>query len=94
MLSMRGLYAYSLLKQASAMTEQEERLLRALADMCVQYLSDHSTQKPGSEPPLDHMCMSAGERAVELLFQYGLVDSTMRHAQWTEKGIALLDERS
>ena len=46
------------------MTEDEKRLLVALAWMCEQYLKDGNC--------LDHMCMSAGERAVELLVQYFL----------------------
>ena len=63
--------------------EAERRLLVALAWMCEQYLSD------GSE--LDHMCMSAGEGAVELLIQYGLVEPRGRGGTWTKAGQAILD---
>ena len=65
------------------MTEAEKRLLVALARMCKQYLED------GGE--LDHMCMSAGEDAVELLVQYGLVAPCRRGGTWTEAGTALLN---
>ena len=65
------------------MIDGEERLLQALAEMCAQYLSEGDG--------LDHMCMNAGERAVELLFKYGLVDSMERGARWTEAGRALLE---
>jgi hypothetical protein len=64
------------------MIDEEQHLLRALAGMCAQYLSEGDG--------LDHMCMNAGERAVELLFKYGLVDSMERGAGWTEAGRALL----
>jgi hypothetical protein len=65
------------------MTEDEKRLLVALAWMCEQYLKDGNC--------LDHMCMSAGERAVELLVQYGLVRPGPRGGTWTEAGEALLN---
>jgi len=66
------------------MTDEENRLLVALAWMCEQYLGDHAGG-------LDHMCMGAGEDAVELLMKYGLVDDASRGAKWTEIGKALLD---
>lgn len=65
------------------MTEAENRLLVALAWMCEQYLNDGNG--------LDHMCISAGERAVELLVQYGLVKPEGRGGTWTESGEALLN---
>jgi len=62
------------------MTDKEEKLLAALAQMCAQYLTDGEM--------LDHMCMTAGENAVDLLFEYGLVDGIGRGVAWTEKGKA------
>jgi len=64
-------------------TEAERRLLVALAWMCEQYLSDGSG--------LDHMCMSAGEGAVDLLIQYGLLEPSGRGGTWTAAGQAILD---
>ena len=65
------------------MTEEERRLLGALAWMCKQYLSD-------STGTLDHLSMSAGEEAVELLAKYGLVEPSGRGGTWTPAGKALL----
>ncbi|HEX5008622.1 MAG TPA: hypothetical protein VFV70_16020 [Hyphomonadaceae bacterium] len=65
------------------MTNAEERLLGALAWMCHQYLNDKGQ--------LDHMCMGAGERAVELLVEYGLVEPRGRGGVWTKAGQELLD---
>jgi len=65
------------------MTDAERKILRALAGMCNQYL----LHKGG----LDHLCMSAGERAVEVLAEYGLVDCNDRGAAWTKAGQDLLD---
>lgn len=67
-------------------TDQERRLLRALASMCAQYLGEIDN------PHLDHMYMSAGEEAVELLAAYGLVTPDGRGGKWTASGEALLDE--
>lgn len=64
------------------MTEDEQRLLAALAWMCEQYLA------AGGE--LDHKCMGAGEDAVELLVKYGLVEPSGRGGTWTEAGRAIL----
>lgn len=64
----------------------ERKLLTALAKMCEQYLGD-GTGKPDG---LDHMCMRAGEDAVELLVQHGLVKPAGRGGTWTEAGRALL----
>lgn len=66
------------------MTAPEEELLGALAWMCRQYLSDRTGE-------LDHLCMSAGERAVELLARYGLVTPGARGGTWTPTGKAFLD---
>ncbi len=63
----------------------DERLLMSLAWMCEQYLGT------GKKDSLDHMCMGAGEDAVELLFEHGLVTNKERGAKWTDKGRALLD---
>jgi hypothetical protein len=63
-------------------TESEKRLLGALAWMCEQYLQ--------SDGELDHMCMRAGEDAVELLVEYGFVTPSGRGGTWTEAGKRLL----
>lgn len=65
------------------MTEEERRLLGALAWMCEQYLS-------GGTDTLDHLCMGAREEAVELLAKYGLVELSGRGGTWTPAGKALL----
>lgn len=65
------------------MTEEERRLLGALAWMCEQYLNDGTGT-------LDHLCMSAGEEAVELLAKHGLVEASGRGGTWTPAGKALL----
>ena len=64
------------------MTEEERRLLSALAGMCEQYL--------GRDGSLDHQFMSAGENAVALLAEHGLVESTPRGGTWTHAGRAVL----
>ena len=66
------------------MKDAERRLLIALAWMCEQYLSERDTDY------LDHKCMSAGEDAVKILAQYGLVEPDGRGGCWTEAGKALL----
>jgi len=68
------------------MSDRERRLLRALAWMCAQYLGEAGNRS------LDHMCMSAGEEAVDLLVAYGLVAPDGRGGEWTPAGEALLDE--
>jgi hypothetical protein len=60
-------------------SDQEQRLLAALAGMVDQ---DLGAENGG----LDHMCMGAGERAVKLLAEYGLVTDETRHSRWTEEG--------
>ena len=67
------------------MTDAERRLLVALAWMCEQYLRSKDSEF------LDHHCMYAGEEAIELLVQYGLVEPRGRGGRWTEAGNALLD---
>lgn len=68
------------------MTEQEQRLLHALACMCEQYLAE------GHTDTLDHECISAGEDAVAILADYGLVEVTsIRGGMWTDAGKALLN---
>jgi len=73
--------------QNIGMTTEEHDLLGALAWMCEQYIgSDHNHMTW-----LDHMCMSAGERAVEQLVKYGLVEPSGRGGAWTQAGIDLLN---
>jgi len=67
------------------MTDNEQRLLIALAWMCEQYIGT------GHASYLDHQAISAGEDAVQLLVQYGLVEPTGRGGSWTEAGRKLLD---
>ena len=64
------------------MTEREEILLAALASMASQYLEEDGT--------LDHMFISAGEQAMQLLFEHGLIDTAGRCASWTAQGRAFL----
>jgi hypothetical protein len=64
--------------------EQEEGLLGALAWMVSQYLTVENNG-------LDHMCMSAGEQAMKILAEYGLVTDDTRHGRWTEAGQLFLD---
>lgn len=64
------------------MNAENTALLKALAWMCEQYMSD--------EGRVDHSCMSAGEQAVELLVKYGLLEPCPRGGRWTEAGRALL----
>ena len=66
------------------MTWAERRVLHSLAWMCEQYLRT-------PEGDLDHLFMSAGEEAIELLGGYGLIETTERGGRWTAKGQALLD---
>jgi hypothetical protein len=60
--------------------DREERLLKALAWMAVQYL------EAGEQ--LDNQCMSAGEGAMQLLEEYGLVivANGGRYGAWTDAG--------
>lgn len=63
---------------------REERLLKALAWMAVQYLE--------TDGELDSLNISAGEQALEVLEQYGLVIVMpgRRIGHWTDAGTALL----
>jgi hypothetical protein len=65
--------------QGVNVTSEEERLLAALAGMCVQYLE----RRDGF---LDHMFMVAGEDAMKVLATYGLVEVAARGGTWTEAG--------
>ncbi len=68
------------------MTENEERLLGALAWMVKQYLSkDHGA--------LDNESMGAGETAMGLLAEHGFVEFTAgdRIGRWTPQGTAFLN---
>ena len=66
------------------MDSEKKELLGALAWMCEQYI--------GEQGVLDHMCMSAGEKALVVLNKHGMVDSIERGASWTARGKKLLDE--
>lgn len=67
------------------MNDREEKLLEALAWMCQQYLG---TTKNDA---LDHECISAGEIALAVLEEHGLVEITsVRGGKWTEAGLEFL----
>jgi hypothetical protein len=57
------------------MTETEKRLLLALAWMCEQYMGS------GKQTGIDHECMGAGEDAIELLVEHGLIAPSGRGAR-------------
>lgn len=62
--------------------EDQEKLLAALAWMSVQYLEQDGV--------LDHEFMSAGEQAMAILAERGLISNGERGATWTEQGKAFL----
>jgi hypothetical protein len=64
-------------------TDAERRLLKVLVAMCEQYMSQGDS--------IDHLSMSAGENAVELLVQYGLLKPGPRGGTWTDAGLVLLN---
>ncbi len=67
--------------------DDDHRVLAALAWMCEQYLGDGSGW-------LDHECMCAGERALDVLTAHGLVERDPkggRGGRWTHAGQRLLD---
>lgn len=68
----------------NAATSPLDDALKALAWMCEQYIGDHAGE-------LDHQFMAAGEHAVKILVQHGLVEPRRRGGVWTEKGRALLE---
>jgi hypothetical protein len=73
------------LNKILTMTEEEQRLLRSLASMCRQYLQVSDSDL------LNHDCMCAGQDAIEILADYGLVELGMaRSGTWTEAGKAFL----
>ena len=67
------------------MTEEERRLLVALAWMCAQYIGAATSSGWTTS------AWGAGEEAIDLLVQYGLVDPSGRGGVWTEAGKALLN---
>lgn len=66
------------------MDENPDSAIYALALMAHQYLE---TQ----DGTLDHLCMSAGEHAVDVLVEHGLVYPQGRGGSWTELGRSLLE---
>lgn len=64
------------------MTQDERPILRALALMCAQYIGD--------DDAVDHACMAAGEAAVAVLVQHGMLEPAARGGRWTEAGHALM----
>ncbi|MGO4737690.1 hypothetical protein AB4099_14170 [Bosea sp. 2KB_26] len=72
------------------MNETERRLLYPLALMAAQYLV-HCVQ----DTELDSMAMGAGEHALTVLSEYGLVTLKGGHrirGDWTEAGRRFLEE--
>ncbi|MBB3133270.1 hypothetical protein FHS26_000974 [Rhizobium pisi] len=69
------------------MTLEEKEILKALAWMCEQYISQGNGY-------LNHKAMYAGELAVEVLAAYGLVEPAPLGGRWTNKGMLLLDDSS
>jgi len=64
--------------------KERSALLKALALMCWQHMTD-------SDYVIDHKCIYAGEYAVDLLAEYGLVEPHHRGGIWTPAGRILLD---
>ena len=75
-------YASTSLTKLQTATTNE--LLYALAWMAEQYLGK-------ADGELDHLCMSAGEKAVEILARHGLVRPDGRGGTWTQARRAVLD---
>jgi hypothetical protein len=68
------------------MTENEKKLLIALVQMVKQYLDEK-----GGE--VYSLSMSAGEHAIEVLAQFGLMVSTNpASGRWTEAGKEFIDQ--
>ncbi|MBR0754538.1 hypothetical protein JQ604_20325 [Bradyrhizobium jicamae] len=62
------------------MTEREQKLLVALVKMVCQHLTEHGDQ-------VDSSSQSAGERALEVLAGFGLMEAVnTRFGRWTEEG--------
>lgn len=77
------------------MTEVEKKLLRALAFMVLQYLDGGSAGKlTGREQKglVSGEFMYAGENAINLLVEHGLLTGDGYGADWTEAGEALIHE--
>jgi hypothetical protein len=53
-------------------TEKESELIHALCDMCIQYL-ERGNDYAGRNH-LEDACMSAGQNALDILRDYGLVE--------------------
>jgi hypothetical protein len=68
-------------------TDAEKQLLFALVRMCEQYLT---IPKEARDRPLEleHKFMSAGEEAIGLLADYGLVDRRHGGGNWSETAVA------
>lgn len=64
--------------------KERSALLKALALMCWQHMTD-------SDDVIDHKGIYAGEYAVDLLAEYGLVEPHDRGGVWTAAGRILLD---
>jgi hypothetical protein len=72
------------------MNETEKKLLQALAKMAAQYLVQHV-----QDTELDSIAMGAGEHALTVLAEYGLVTLKGGHrirGNWTEAGRSFLEK--
>jgi hypothetical protein len=68
------------------MTDNEKKLVIALVRMVDQYLEQYSDE-------VDSRSMSAGEQAIEVLADFGLMEVVnTRFGRWTEVGNKLLEE--
>lgn len=65
------------------MVEKPGPAIYALTLMAHQYLETDVGD-------LDHLCMSAGEHALEVLVSHGLVNPHGRGGSWTERGRILV----
>ena len=68
----------------ACMTEEEQRILGALAWMCEQYVSGPASV--GEFGELDHHRMRPGERAVAVLADFGLVEVTSSRGGAVDNG--------
>ena len=75
-------------------TEQEREAVDALATMALQYLT--VKREDGKGEWLDSLCMCAGEQALKVLSDYGLVDAEhpYRIGEWTAFGERFLRDKA
>lgn len=69
-------------------TNEIDLLKKVLCQICDRHLSEWRT-----DGYICHSAMSAGERAIELLAEYGLVEKIPAGGKWTKEGEAFLVPR-